>query len=848
MEDLENNPEKWKCYLDKTPTDWYYYHNWDWNWNWTGQARLDNIWFANFNSAKTAFNLAKAFNNIKITSVISNINWQTANWTDYGKITIIPTYIWSGGQTFILKNFKFKNIYFTTWVNSDILKNWDTVAWFVYDWNLITNEKWILTGKVYLFHPWTNLKYKLILQVSGNITLITTWSTFNSNILPPYQINLDLTWSEENKIFINYEDKIKPNIVSDPNISNLAFSNTNTQIDLWNLSEYFQPINTWKSIKFSDFFQKIEINYVDPNIEYFSWDFLPIKYYYKTDYSFEKNGNKYIVKDYTWYTNVWYMFKNWYVDKIWIKKSSDQVIADWKTPFIYQIKFLSSKNYPINHLSFNTHLNDWEKFFNLTWSSNTYITGFFIITWTDLADTKGIYKIWIISYKPISSSEHAFLTGFIENIKYNWHYFQTSPDKYVILNNPIFTNIVNLNLEETTININKETNISSDFISWWSTTTNWKYKLTWYIYDCPDCWFKEWKILSWDDFWNKVFTIYITGWNDPSELVYSGYFQYNLDGNYWNKKVYVNYQKIYNHFLYIWGWSIQIIWNVVSDKKILWWKRYISTAINPVIFKNKIKKEIFKKVIMGWNIIRINYSPYNIDLSELTWDKIYKCTNDQGIINIYGNYNKNINLYIINCQVNITSNILPNSWKKNLSIIAINTKNKFVNLENDKWWIIPWNIYIWPNVKTIKANLITDWSIFTYSDSPFSLKSSKIFISDRWTNNSLKKQLVILWKVFAQNTIWGGLQNSQGIYTIIGWKKVNSDWYGFNWISASTIAKTYDIQFWRNNFVKSDGSYDTWNLSEIILNKYHCTWNISTDTSKICSKSIIIMDSNNFIK
>jgi hypothetical protein len=31
MEDLENNPEKWKNYLDKNPTDGYYYHNGDGN-------------------------------------------------------------------------------------------------------------------------------------------------------------------------------------------------------------------------------------------------------------------------------------------------------------------------------------------------------------------------------------------------------------------------------------------------------------------------------------------------------------------------------------------------------------------------------------------------------------------------------------------------------------------------------------------------------------------------------------------------------------------------------------------------------------------------------------------------
>jgi hypothetical protein len=54
------------------------------------------------------------------------------------------------------------------------------------------------------------------------------------------------------------------------------------------------------------------------------------------------------------------------------------------------------------------------------------------------------------------------------------------------------------------------------------------------------------------------------------------------------------------------------------------------------------------------------------------------------------------------------------------------------------------------------------------------------------------------------------------------------------------------MKFWRNSFVKSDGSYDTGDLSQLIYNKHHCTGNTSTDSSKLCSSTIVIMDSNNF--
>ncbi len=846
MEDLENNPEKWKCYLDNFPTDWYYYHNADPNWSWTWQARLDDIWYANFNSAKTAFDLKKAFDWVKITAIVSNVNNKIANWADTWEITITATYIWSWWQTYFLKNFSFQNIKFITWTNSDIQINWNKSPWFKYNWNLTTNNNWILTGIIYLYHPWKNLEYKLELKVSNNISLYTTWNTFSASILPPYQINLDLTWKETNKIFINYLDSIKTDTTSDPNINNLSFSNTTSEIDLWNYLSYFQPVKTGENINFSDVYQDIEINYKDPTIAFYSGDVLPLRYYYKTNYSFKLNWNTFFIENYTWYTNFWYMFKNWLVKSIEIAKDSDQVIADWKTPFIYKIKFLTEKKYPINHLDFNVSLNDFNKFFNLTWNNDTYIKWYFVITWDTQADTKWIYNIWIISYKPIPYNLNAFLTWFVKDIKYNWHYSINSTDKYLVLNNLVFTNIANLSLEDKTININKETDINANYISW-SNTTNWKYKLTWYIFDCPDCGFKEWKVLSSNDFWEKTFTIYITWWNDPSKLIYSWYLSYYLDWNYWNKQVYIPYQKEYDSFLYIWWWSVQIIWNVVSDKKIIWRKSFISTIINPIYFKNRLRKKIFTSIIRGNNFIKVN-STKSVDLSLLTWNKIYECINPNIIVTLYGNYNKNINIYFINCQINITSDILPTSLNKNLSIISLNKNYKTINFENSNWWNIPGNIYIWPNVKTIKANIITDWSIFTYANWNLQLDSSSIFLENRWTNTNLKKQLFIWWKVFSRNTLWWWLQNSQNEYTIIWGKKVISSIYLFWDISASSVAKWYDIWFWRNNFVKSDWTYDTGNLSQVIYNKYKCTWDTSTDKYKICSKSVIIMDSNDLLK
>jgi hypothetical protein len=130
----------------------------------------------------------------------------------------------------------------------------------------------------------------------------------------------------------------------------------------------------------------------------------------------------------------------------------------------------------------------------------------------------------------------------------------------------------------------------------------------------------------------------------------------------------------------------------------------------------------------------------------------------------------------------------------------------------------------------------------TYSDNIFSLDWNKFFFSSRWTDDRLKKQLFINWKVFSKNTIWWWLQNTDNLYMLLWWEKVSADWEWFDGYSASEVAQTYDIKFWRNSFVNSDGSYDTGDLSEIVYNKYHCTGNTATDSSKLCSASVIIMD------
>ena len=181
LNDTKNNSEKWKLYLDKINTNWFYYHNGDNAWWWTWQARIEWIGFSNWNNAKTELNLREVFSNIKVQTTIS-WNWsEKANGSDKKDISLIITYNWKR-----LSNFTVDNIFFLTWTNTDIEKNWKTIAGFKYTWWKTTNKNGIITWNVSSLIWWNGLNYKLWIKKWNNITY-WKWTT---NFLYPFQIKL----------------------------------------------------------------------------------------------------------------------------------------------------------------------------------------------------------------------------------------------------------------------------------------------------------------------------------------------------------------------------------------------------------------------------------------------------------------------------------------------------------------------------------------------------------------------------------------------------------------------------------------------------------------------------------
>ena len=823
MEDLNNNPEKWKLFLDKTKTNWNYYHNWDNNWWWTGQARLDNIWYSNWGTVRTKFDNQQAWSKI---NVISIINWSNiiANWVNKANIKICLFYNGSW-----LVNYTVDSIKFISWYDSDVVFNWEDIPWFSYTWDLTTNNNGCLTWYVTSLHGWTALHFWIKIKKWNNIYK-TEWTT--SAFTYPFGISATLTWKDIPwKILMWWTNSISFTWEKDSKIDSLKFKNIKAQIDLGNYNKYFDII-TWTNINID--WKKYDLK-IDRNSNFYSGDYVNISYNISWTYIITTNWKTYTIP--TFQKNnilAWKIYKDWKINKFYITKETDSAsaIADWKSILWYKIKFLNSDWKAINNLSFSWQVIDSNKYFNLNKDNNSYITWIFLTKDNSQANIYWVYRIWLISYKPVSNIN---LTWLIYNIQYHGHYNFINNDKYVNSKNINFTNIANLSFENKTLKVNENNTINVSYD--WDNISNPSFDTTWYEINWSGCSFIKWKNINWNSTWDSSHDIKVNcSIEAPSAIIYTWYYKYDLNWEFWEKTVYNFYKKIYSPVLFIWWAQIKVLWNVVSNKNIIWWITYISTAISPNVFKEQIKKKIYKNYIMWWKLSVIPPGN-NIDLSSLTWSKIYKCNSNE-ILNIWWNNKQPLSLYFIWCWINIKSNI---RWNWKLNIFWFRKRwDIWYNFSSLNGWEKWWNIYINNNVKSIKANIITDGSIFTYI---WSNPTSESIFTWRINNDNLKSQLFIRWKIFSRNTIWWGNKDINNNYMFVWWRKINANATIF-WKPSTLVSKAYDITFLKNNFVDDSWDYDTWVLSQYIYNKYHCTWHKDQDKSKLCYSSIVIEDWN----
>lgn len=825
MEDLENNPEKWKIFVNKTAdNNWDYYHSKDWNDNGTWQSWLDGIWYANWNNARITFNIKNAFSNVNV-YIISHTNWKIANgyntWNIYIKLVYKD---WKS-----MKNFKVDNISFITWYNSDVYKNWKLIPWYKYVWNFETNNNWWIIWKV-ISYVWWSRNYWLKIKIWNN-EIIKNW---NMKFKYPFDFNLELTWDEIPwKKYIWYNNKVKITTTHiDTNIRNLHFNNFIGTLDIWNYENYFH-IQTWAYIRQLNNYNNFKIIW-DITKWFYSWDKLNLYYNLNWIYIYKIWWNTYRINNFNKYTNSQKIYKYWKVKNVISKKINKILIANGKNILRYDVKFLNKNNYPINNLNFDlTNFVDSNKSFDLNSKTNSYETWFFI-TWDNTySNIDGTYKVWIISYKPINNAQ---LTGIVKNIQYTGDSYTVSSNQIVNFKNIYFQTPIWINFENKILKTNQKDNFKLNYTKDSTGISNPSYYFTWYIKWCADCIFSWniWKKLQDNNFQQKKYYIYISWSTTPRSVIYTWYYSYSLNWNYWNKYIKNYFKKEYSPIIYVNKWTVKIVWLAQSNNKILWWINYISTSIQPYILKNNIKKYVINSTLWyKWENVDLDKS---IDLSSINKKvNIYKCWNNQRIT-IHWNYEWDKKIISLWCEINIDRNIRSSS-KGHLQIFSYKTNNN-IDFNNIDWRKNKWNIYINNNVDTIQASLYTNGSIFTYINN---IENGVL----TWRNQAgFKKQLYIYWKIFSKNTIWGWSQDKNLKFTILWWKKINSNKNIFA-NEGYIVAQSYDINFWRTSLLNSDNkTYNTWDLSNIIYNKYDCTWNKNTDKYDICSSSIIIQEPN----
>ena len=805
MEDLENNPEKWKNYLDKIDTDGKYYHSATKNWTWKWKARIDGIWFSTWDTVSTKMKLSSYFSKI---TVSSSIAWNArADGESKLNFYISLKYNWKK-----LKNFTVDKIYFVSWYNSDILENWKKISPFKYYGPKTTNENGFIIWHITSLNGNKNLKYGLVVKIWENL-IKYKWNT--SNFTYPFDINFSI--KNDKKLLIWYTNQAKLT-KSVHNISDLSFQNLKTKLQTNNI-DYFS-INQWDNIAIDWNYHKIKISYKD----FLKNDQTDIFYRVNWDYSFEKNWKYYTVSSFNYSTNSKSLYKDGKIYSINITEKNSNVSADGKSKKIYQIKFYDKNGYRINHLNFDLNIEDVDKKFNLS-NDGTYETWFFISKDFDL--NNWIYNVAIISYKPVKKAKLSFN---IKNIFYNWHYTFNNPNFEKYIDDVNFLPVIESIFSNNILKINKEDKIKYDIENdLWTSISNLSYTFTGYIKNAPSAVFYKWKIVKWNNFWDKNIDVYIQSDECPSAVIYSWYYSYDLDGLYWQKRVFVKQQKEYSPVLFIQSSKIKIVWWILTNKKILQWLNYVATSINPYKFRNYLKKQQYKKYVI-WQDFQIVSTNLDLPLSSLTKNiYVYKCENGE-TISLYGTYDHSIKFYTLWCKINIKSDIKSNKWK--LEIYAFSNEN--IDFNDINGWDVAWNIYIKSNVKTIVANIFTEWSIFSYKNN---ISANNIFVDNRVNDNNFKYQLFIKWKIFAKNTIWWGNRLSDGTYTIVNGKTLKN--VSLFWYSLKSVAQAYDLSFLKSNYVKSDGTYDTWSLSDYIYNKYHCTWNKDID-NKNCTTTILI--------
>lgn len=859
-----SNWENWKVRVnynwDSVDVDanWkpFHYHSKDWEWNWQALSYTNWLWLWNWNTAKillpsSSYILAfvgRDNSQVNLSSwIVANwvttsnfsiqlvdIFWKNINWLKVWKIWFDPS-LWSyfrrkNPDTNLLQS----TIFFENWENfknSVVMNNSNfsskAVSLMFWTWSYTVQVSWA---------DWTDMKVFL------------TWSVSFSN---SFNNNLSLIdWNWDWKILIWYSEIWSVKLWTFPWVQDLEY---NWKLSL--ISDYPYTVVQWTDFVWSANFpinikplsdsldSKITVSYLITGKYNFKFP-TSLKFYNDIPFEFNTKEN--------------FIYADKKVDKLDLTfEECMNKLWNWKDICKIKLIALSKINLPVPHIEYNMiiedlNINSPDRYssFDLDELWPSYINWLVYSNSSNITDSKWAINISLRAYKPVFWWKVKITLNNIKNniaSDYNWisdnsSWISTETNAEINFNKVVDILFSWLWFENwVALNENNEVYLIYKILDATSAITNPSYKLVWSILGCADCSFVKWWEFSSSNFWTKLETITLTWSIDPDSLqYYNDFYKYTVSWINWEKEVTlvpnikINWKKLSVIWQFYW---LKLFWlanksfnfSALTDVAVIWSNIPFSNYISD------IEKQIFNK--NRWKHLEVIKDEYKFDTIENLWSRIYQCESwwyisIKSVWNIVVKWTND--LVFRNCRIHIKSDILSLDSTSKLTITSI--WNNDFNVSKNEWWRTDSVVYIYPNINTIVASIVTNWTILLPSED--SVDEDKIFVSKRWDNTNLKRQLYIKWKIMARNTLgWGFL--SDDMYVLPWWRKVDKSALLFdqNTIPSENYAQAFDMQFWRATYVKN-GVYDLNLVSPFIKDRYSCTWSSSDD--KICLKPIVL--------
>ncbi len=813
----------------------YFFHSADWNWNGTWYWFTDGIGLWVWDIVKNAWNSRdEIFAYIDINKSFVQLTWLVSDLQTKGQLKI-DFFDLNGnpinGMNFNLKFISDWNYFYHN--NSSALFFEKSNTGELNNIKLVDNS---LVENILWFKCWS---WTFVLQayfITGNITFST-----GSIVTCPFKLNLTVVdWDGDWVIYIWWSEKASLSTSNiSPSVSSLSFNGLKWQY----LANYnYDFINWWNLYGLGNYDVKIypSTSYVDQSI----W----VYYIWSGNYDINNGSLTFTNVEFNYVSSNLENFeaKN-IINSRKVEKICQNIKWDWLSLCNLWVRFLNDlgysvvglgiDNFSIDDANKNLNISQPYKTFDIDETDWNYTQGLFLDDWTNSLSASGYFNFNIISYKPVVnwaiSGQIQFSDGQNVSFSFTGINLEKSMDIYfswATLDNGVaigFDNKVEVVYEKLVSNI-----WNGDFYLSW--------KLIW----CIDCQFLTWWIITWEiqsteDIVTKQATIYISGADIPDEISYYDiYYSYSLNWKFWNKTIVLKPNIALNWTDLLVDWQVfgflqfgvalsKAIWSYKPERIAFIWKWDIFS--NNVFW---LVKEYMTKY--KWEKFN-SYEDWDLDnvssLDNYLW--YFQCPNKE-ILYLWDWTNIFINWYneivLLNCNLVVKSNILKSNKTDKLIIKQINYPYQFINFDVYQWWKNTTNIYVSSNVDTIMWEIITNWSLFFLSGSD--VMQSNIFFPNRRLQPSLKRQIYIKWKIKSVNTIWWGFAIDWKV--MFPWGRVEDrdiTWFfGDSNLKAADVARGYDINFARASIVDfGSSSYDTWLVSEVILNKYRCVWDKDID-------------------